>query len=59
VTETLELLRWQQRNKASGSWGTLRHAKGIPEVLCHPDVQAFYAEADLPPLANPPDCAGG
>ena len=54
--EALETLEWSRRNDLISSWGFMRTVRIVPDFVCSPEVQAFYASTDLPPLVEPYPC---
>jgi TolB-like protein/Tfp pilus assembly protein PilF len=54
--EALETLQWAYENEGVYYYGTIRIVRFIPEFLCSPEVQAFFAATDLPPLIEPYPC---
>jgi TolB-like protein len=54
--ETLEQLEWSYRNELLSGWAFMRAVRIIPDFVCNPEVQAFFASTDLPPLVDPYPC---
>jgi len=54
--EALEILEWSQRNELVSAWAFMRAVRIVPDFVCSPEVQAFYASTDLPPLVEPYPC---
>jgi Flp pilus assembly protein TadD len=54
--EALEVLEWSSRNELVSSWAYMRAVRIAPVFVCSPEVQAFYASTDLPPLVEPYPC---
>jgi tetratricopeptide (TPR) repeat protein len=54
--EALEILKWLHRDELVSSWAYQRAVRIIPDFVCSPDVQAFYASTNLPPLVEPYPC---
>ena len=47
--EALEILKWLHRDELVSSWAYQRAVRIIPDFVCSPEVQAFYASTNLPP----------
>ena len=54
--EAFQALKWVYANEGAYGYGTTRIVRYIPDFLCSPDVQAFYASTNLPPLVEPYPC---
>jgi TolB-like protein/thioredoxin-like negative regulator of GroEL len=54
--EAFQALKWVCANEGAYGCGTTRIVRYIPDFLCSPEVQAFYASTDLPPLVGPYPC---
>jgi len=54
--EALEVLEWFRRNELIGSWAFMRAVRIIPDFVCSPEAQAFFASTELPPLLEPYPC---
>jgi hypothetical protein len=55
--EALDLLRWNVAHDGGFySLALLRVSPLASDFMCRAEVQAFYAEIDLPPLPKPLTC---